>query len=132
VHYAQLDVLAVDAEKAEKFPNLVGSKYSSVKPGDLRPIDPWRPNKLDEKWMFQKSELLRFQTREGRVARIEPTAKGAVIHFQKERVPLVDVKCRETHRIDKIDRDGKITYPEECTSTSKGMGLVESTFGDRG
>lgn len=121
VHYAQLDILAVDVEKAEKFPNLVGAKYSSVKPGDLRPISPWMPNKLDEKWQFQKSELMRFQTREGRVAKIEPTAKGAVIQFQKERVPLVDVKCHETHRIDKIDREGKITYREECTSTPKGM-----------
>lgn len=119
VRFAQIDALAGDAEKAKKFPNLVGSKYSSVDPTDLRPVEPWG-TKLDLKWRAQKYELLRFQTSEGRVARLEKKAKGTTIHFKKERVPVVDVRCRETNRIDSITSDGKIIYREECTRTPKG------------
>jgi hypothetical protein len=120
--YARLDALAVDFEKAPKFPNLVGIKYSSVRPGDLGADAPWSSNQLDEKWRFQVAELTRFQTREGRVARVEKTSKGAVIHFQKERVPLVDLKCSETNKIDRIDREGKIQYRSECIAISRGQG----------
>jgi len=121
VRFAQIDVLAADSEKAKKFPNLVGTKYSSVNPTDLRPVTPWDQSKLDEKWFQSKYELMRLQNRDGRIARISKTATGATIHFQKERVPVVDVRCHETNRIDSIDRDGKIRYREECTRTPKGM-----------
>jgi hypothetical protein len=119
IYFAQLDALAVDAEKAEKFPNLVGTKYSSVHPTDLRPKEPWS-TELDKKWLYSQSDLRRFQTREGRVAKLDKSKQGTVIHFQKERVPVVDVRCKETDRIDTITPEGKIKYREVCTRTPKG------------
>ena len=121
IYFAQLDAVAGDAEKAEKFPNLVGTKYSSVKPSDLREVWPWA-SELDKKWLQHKSELIRFSVLEGRVAKLTKTPRGTLVTFQKERVPLVDVNCHETNRIDSITREGKIVYRSECTSTSKGFG----------
>ena len=120
INFAQIDALAGDAEKAEKFPNLVGTKYSSVHPTDLRPASPWS-TPLEDKWQQHKGELVRFQTRDGRVARLDKAKGGTMIYLQKERVPLVDVRCHETNRIDSITREGKIVYREVCTSTPKGM-----------
>ncbi|HEY4177480.1 MAG TPA: hypothetical protein VGM90_11625 [Kofleriaceae bacterium] len=121
IRYAEIDELAIDAPKAQKFPNLVGTKYSSMKPEDFRPVDPYPRTKLDKEWMTARSRLPSVGTQEGRVGSVEKKAQGATIHFQKERVPLVDLKCHETDRIDSIDNDGKIHWREECTSTSKGM-----------
>src|SRR5262249_51640048 len=94
-------------------------KYSSVRPTDLLPKSPWA-TELDKKWLYNKGELRRFETREGRVAKLDKTAQGTVIRFQKERVPVVDVRCKETGRIDTITPEGKIKYREVCTSTPKG------------
>jgi hypothetical protein len=122
IYFAEIDALAADEPKARKFPNLVGSKYSRVSPSDLRPIEPYAPTELERNWFSKQYSLANdLGGADGRVERLVPSSNGVTLHFKKERVPVVDVRCHETDKIDTITDEGKIKYREVCTYTPKGM-----------
>ncbi len=122
IWYTQVDELSKDREKADKYPQLVGRKLSSVEPQELG-----TPEVLDDSaeanWRSKVRELRTFSTQEGTVQTVERTRDRAIVRFKKEKVPLVEETCRETNRIDRIDRDGKVVYRQDCMRAIKGTTL---------
>ena len=120
IYYAQIDALETDAPGAEKFPNLVGKKYSSVRVGDVSGFNAY-PDKLEEVWRRDRRTYAEPNVSEGRIAKIEKAADGgATVRFVKEKLPDMDLDCRETNEIERIDSDGKLVYRQDCTSRQKG------------
>jgi hypothetical protein len=53
----------------------------------------------------------------GVIAAVTKTTTGVHVTFPKSRVQVMDRKCVETNRIDRVAADGKVIYRQECHDT---------------
>ena len=124
VYFAQRAAVHSDAEKARKFPDLVGKSLTHGTMDDLsRPT--FRVSKTLRRWQQAAGGLVRqMRTVDGVVSTIERVPDGARLTFKKARVPRKEHSCRDTQRIERITRDGYLVYEQQCKVVRRYSELV--------
>ena len=115
LYYAQLAELRKDAEKADKFPHLVGKKLLEMKPRDLQAPRLVSTAEAAQRWRNEGYDLRSTVTlMADSVARVSRSDGTTTLHFPSEQVRVPIKECEKTDRVDRITITGEVLYQREC------------------